>query len=136
MLITAANSRQMAAKSLEARRAAKQAALDREALLKRLIKAEEERLIKSAEASAQLPANAPDDSYLSERLGTVRKQIAGLDAMIEGAADAQTIDRIASAIARLSELERLYAGRPLPGSRRPSADRPRHDHGFTPPLDS
>lgn len=136
MLITAANSRQMAAKSLEARRAAKQAALDREALLKRLIKAEEERLIKSAEASAQLPANAPEDDYLSERLGTVRKQIAGLDAMIEGAADAQTIDRIASAIARLSELERLYAGRPLPGSRRPSADRSKPSYVFTAPTDS
>lgn len=141
MMITVQNARQMAARSLEARRASKQAALERENLLKRLLAAEEKRLLEAAENPVQRPVNAPEDAYLAERLARVRKQIAMLDAMLEGQTgndviDAATIDRIASSIARLSELERLYAGRPLPGSRRPSAERSKPSFSFTPPEDS
>lgn len=134
-LITTASARLMSARSLEARRASKQAALERENLLKRLLAAEENRLLAAAENPVQRPANAPDDDYLAERLTRVRKQIAMLDVMIEGAKEPAEIDRLASATARLSELERLYANRPLPGSHRPSAERPRRDNVFTPPID-
>ncbi len=35
------------------------------------------------------------------------------------------LDKLASAQARLAEQERLLAGRPLPGSRRPERERPK-----------
>jgi hypothetical protein len=46
---------------------------------------------------------------------------------LEGAAkaeelDAGAIDRLASALARLGDLERVLAGRPLPGSRKPAPE--------------
>jgi hypothetical protein len=37
--------------------------------------------------------------------------------------DAQQLNWLATAQARLSEQERILSGRPLPGSRRPSPDR-------------
>jgi hypothetical protein len=46
-----------------------------------------------------------------------------LDAMIEAEKDAQKLDRLASASAKLSEQERILDGRPLPGSRRPTSDK-------------
>ena len=38
--------------------------------------------------------------------------------------DAAQVDRLASAIERLAEVERRLAGRPLPGSRRPGPEQP------------
>lgn len=38
---------------------------------------------------------------------------------LKGACDAQKIDRLASALARLNEIERQLANRPLPGSWKP-----------------
>lgn len=135
MMITVQNARQMAARSLEARRASKQAALERENLLKRLLAAEENRLLQAAENPVQRPVNAPDDAYLAERLARVRKQIAMLDVMLEGAAVASEVDKFASALCRLSELARQLSGRPLPGSLRPQAPRtPKFT--FSPPVDA
>ena len=63
------------------------------------------------------------DSYLTERLMRVRKQLDQVDAMMLTEDDPQRLDRLASAQMRLSEQERILAGRPLPGSRKPAPDR-------------
>jgi hypothetical protein len=42
-----------------------------------------------------------------------------LDELFLAERDPQKLDRLASASAKLSELERIMAGRPLPGSHRP-----------------
>mgnify|MGYP001613215445 CR=1 FL=1 len=60
----------------------------------------------------------------SARLIRVRKQIDLLDTRIEEEivkpdCDGQRVDRLASAISRLSEIERQLANRPMPGSLRP-----------------
>lgn len=66
---------------------------------------------------------APVDEYVIKRLIRVRKQLDRIDRMIMAELDPQKIDRLASAQIRLSEQERLLAGRPLPGSRKPSPER-------------
>ena len=63
------------------------------------------------------------EAYIAKRLVRVRKQIDLLSAMLEEEQDPNKIDRLASAIAKLSELERQLAGRPLPGSLKPSSPR-------------
>ena len=63
------------------------------------------------------------DDYLVRRLARVRDQLDKLDAMMTTEDDPQRIDRLASAQLRLSEQERVLAGRPLPGSRRPGPQR-------------
>lgn len=60
------------------------------------------------------------DEYLTKRLVRVRKQLSKLDQLIESELDPQKLDRLASAQSRLSEQERILAGRPLPGSHRPT----------------
>ena len=70
-----------------------------------------------------MPDNAKLDGYLSKRLMRVRKQVDKLDGMIEEETDPQKLDRLASALARLSEIERQLANRPLPGSFKPTAIR-------------
>ncbi len=46
--------------------------------------------------------------------------------LVKGSPDPQAIDRLANAQMRLAEQERILAGRPLPGSRKPAPDRPNH----------
>lgn len=128
-------SRENASKAVAARRRNRQARIDREALLERLLKAESEKLVQAAE-NPPIKPDAQDDDYVVRRLQRVRNQIEQVEAMLEGAAVASEVDRLASAIARLSELERLYAGRPLPGSKRPPADRSKPLYAFTAPTDS
>lgn len=67
------------------------------------------------------PANAQNivTDYLVKRLARVRNQIDMLSGMLESESDAQKIDRLASALARLSEIERQLSNRPLPGSYKP-----------------
>lgn len=78
--------------------------------------------------TANQPAK-PSDSYVCARLSRVRAQLDALDRLLaaESAADkpdAQRLDRLASASARLSEQERQLDNRPLPGSRRPAPEPP------------
>lgn len=94
---TSANAREMAAKGHAARR-------------ERI-----EQLRKAAE-----PDRNADESYKAQRLARVRKQLDRIDSLMEKEIDPQKLDRLASAQARLSEQERILAGRPLPGSHRPS----------------
>lgn len=61
--------------------------------------------------------------YTRARLERVRTQLDRVDAMMLTEDDPAKLDRLASAQARLSEQERILAGRPLPGSFRPQADK-------------
>ena len=63
--------------------------------------------------------NAMQDDYPVERIVRVRAQIKRIDAMLMEELNPQAIDRLASAIAKLGEQERILSGRPLPGSQRP-----------------
>ena len=78
-----------------------------------------------AETPAIAPAATPEDGFAAKTLVRVRRQIESLldDLSIER--DAQKKDRLASALGRLNEIERQLAGRPMPGSLKPSAKQPR-----------
>ena len=78
-------------------------------------KLQEERL-KLAEESLDFP---------SRTLSRVRAQIETLLDDLGKERDPQRIDRLASALGRLNEIERQLAGRPMPGSLKPSAKQPR-----------
>jgi len=58
--------------------------------------------------------------YVARELRQVRQQIDRLNGMLDQEADPVRLDRLCSAITRLSERERQLAGRPLPGSLRPT----------------
>lgn len=60
------------------------------------------------------------DGYNIHRIASVRAQIERLDGLMLKTTDAHKLDRLASALAKLSELERVLDGRPLPGSHRPT----------------
>jgi hypothetical protein len=77
-----------------------------------------------------LPA---DNSYVERRLARVRQQIENLSDMLESEKEPAKLDRLASCLARLSEIERQLANRPLPGSRRPAPDRSRNHFVPLPP---
>ena len=61
----------------------------------------------------------PAKIYTHEQLNRVRERIDGLWELMATEEDPQKIDRLASAIAKLADLERILDGRPLPGSHRP-----------------
>ena len=68
------------------------------------------------------------DDYQAKRLVRVRGQLDTLDARLEAELraakpDSRAIREITEAQNRLSEQERILAGRPLPGSRKPAPDR-------------
>jgi len=69
------------------------------------------------------------DNYTVQKLVRVRVQLARLDDLLDSEDDPAKLDRLASAIARLSELERQLAGRPLPGSYRPMPERSSRNKG-------
>jgi hypothetical protein len=109
--ITAANAREMAAKSHEARR--------------------------QREAVRRMPPQPPQATaqladYVGERLVRVRVQLDRLDKLMMTESDPQKLDRLASAQARLSEQERILDGRPLPGSRRPGKQKSAESHDIVP----
>lgn len=89
-------------------------------------RAAEAKKLKSSPPPTLLPLQPDDpatnnlDPFTLKRLATVRAQMAKLDALIESETDPQKLDRLASAAAKFGELERQYAGRPLPGSYRPA----------------
>ena len=70
----------------------------------------------------------PQDNYHIGRLNRVRIQLDQLDSAItretgKQQPDGQRLNWLASAQERLAEQERILAGRPLPGSRRPAQER-------------
>lgn len=70
--------------------------------------------------------------HVSKTLTRVRKQVSRLFELIEGEIDPQKLDRLASALSRLAELERQLSGRPLPGSLRPRQEKPRRSTDVEP----
>lgn len=115
-VFTAATARKAALRSVEARR---MQAARREA-----------RALMAPDLAAPLdtagpvpPPPANGTSYAERRLHCVRLQLARVDAMLMTEQDPQRLDRLASAQLRLSEQERVLAGRPLPGQRRPGPER-------------
>jgi len=109
-LITSANARQLAAKALIARRANRERARNLDQTLADL----------AAKVTALAPLPAEQLSgYVEKRLVRVRRQLDRIDEMLMEESDPQKLDRLAAASMRLAEQERILAGRPLPGSRRP-----------------
>jgi hypothetical protein len=106
-------------KSAEAKRRNKVAAAEHLATAKAMIAAAVPIVVAGA-------ANA--DSFVQDRLDAVRRQIIKLDAQIDAALEAKTLDArlladLAAAKARFCTQEQQLAGRPLPGSRRPGRER-------------
>lgn len=96
--------------------------------------------LKAAKLALKTPAEPkakplPHEIFTSRQLSRVRKQIDLLNDKLESAESAQDIDRLASAIARLSERERQLANRPLPGSYKPIAARPKRSYQSSPAQD-
>jgi hypothetical protein len=85
----------------------------------------------AGESSPQTPQAGPHEAataYVNARLSRVREQLDLVDKRITEQAKAKTVDGqvlnwLCAAQERLAEQERILAGRPLPGSRRPAADR-------------
>jgi hypothetical protein len=70
--------------------------------------------------TAMAAQTAAADDYSLRTLARVRDQIDQLADMMKKETDPARLDRLAAAFAKLSEVERQLAGRPLPGSYRPS----------------
>ena len=72
----------------------------------------------------------PAQVFVEKRLTRVREQLERLDDLVKTEKDAKMLKALADATTRLSEQERILAGRPLPGSRRPREDRGRVSAGW------
>jgi hypothetical protein len=70
----------------------------------------------------------PEDGYVKRRQGRVRAQIENVSDMLDKERDPQRLDRLAAALERLVDMERVLDGRPLPGNMKPQ-DRPREQSG-------
>lgn len=133
-LITRENAVQMGKRSGQVRREAAQATANALANAQAVI---------TLTAQPAIERAAEHEAWLGGRLVRVRRQLEAIDALLAAESlkkrpDAQYIDRLASATARLAEQERLLAGRPVPGSLKPTS-RPRASHAqpATPqPVDS
>jgi len=112
-MFTAENARAMGAKGLVARLENK---VKRQAML--------------IEAEKQIDKALELGVFTQDRLLRVRKQLSMLDERIQAEIDkarpdGQLLDRMVSAQSRLAEQERQLAGRPLPGSLKPSSRPPK-----------
>ena len=74
------------------------------------------------EAEVQTAARELLDEFAARRLMRVREQLQRLDDLAAQATDSKVLKELADATTRLAEQERILAGRPLPGSRRPAAE--------------
>ena len=73
-------------------------------------------------AAIPQPATIADD-YAARKLARVRGQIERVESLLDDSDEPQAVDRFCNALTRLYDLERILAGRPLPGSRRPKEER-------------
>ena len=127
-LLTPETSRKYAAKSLATRRANREARLAMEAMPETMEEVKElvEKTIESTPKPVVEKPIEPEDKvyrFFDLRRACVRKQLLKIDAMILKEQDPQKLDRLASANAKLSDLERVMSGRPLPGQLRPRASK-------------
>jgi hypothetical protein len=72
-----------------------------------------------------LPLADPADNFVSRKLARVRGQMDVIEKLLDKATEPQAVDRFCNALTRLYDVERILAGRPLPGSRRPKDERTR-----------
>jgi len=84
--------------------------------------------IRESERQLAAAVEQLQNDFPKSRLARVRSQLIRLDLMMEKETDPQRLDRIASAQVRLAEHERQLAGRPMPGSLRPSRPGRRQSH--------
>lgn len=105
-LITKETAREYAARSQESRRRNK-------------LRREAEQKARLNEAPSALNESQQDVTSAIDQLKRTRAQLVKLHQRLDKEEDANKIDRLCSAIAKLSELERVLSGRPLPGSHRP-----------------
>lgn len=130
-MITAENAKLCQQLSVQTRLAAKIARQQEVLELKQVIQAQAKAVITQAPAPV-ITEPAPDLTiYTRTRAERVRLQLDRVDAMMLVESDPQKLDRLASAQARLSEQERILAGRPLPGSYRPMPERTSRKAGRT-----
>lgn len=97
---------------------------------------------KTPPKAPELPPTAPlaTDSFLSCQLTCVREQIELmngriLELILDKDDKSQSIDRLASAVSRLRESERILRNQPLPGSYKPVAQRQRKTYQSAPQAD-
>ena len=95
-------------------------------VVQRRLNQEQARIAKEHEAETarlvQIALQQPD--FAMKRLARVREQLVRVDEMMMTETDPQRMDRLASAQARLAEQERILDGRPMPGSLKPSQNKP------------
>jgi hypothetical protein len=119
---TPANARENAAKAHEAR--------------KRNEELRQQAALAEPQIAATPPANCPPGAdFVTERLPRVRKQLERLDHLMKQETDPAKLDRLAAALYRLSEQERIMSGRPLPGSYKPESNRDLSQSLFRPISD-
>lgn len=99
MLITSQNAREMALRSAAARRQRKAAV--------------------EAALANPAPPPAPSADYVQAQITRMRGQIDRVHYRLAQEKNPQAIERLATALARLVEQERILSGRPLPGAHRP-----------------
>ena len=113
--------RQCGVRSVESRKLKAQQAAQQKSELHQLV----------STLAAAIPETATNkDPFVTRRLMRVREQLEKLDALASGEKDTKRLKELADATTRLSEQERILAGRPLPGSRRPREDRARVSAGW------
>lgn len=96
--------------------------------------AEAERLKAEQEAAAN-PQPAPETlDFAKQRLIRVRTQLDRLDAMAAEELDTKRLKELADATSRLQEQERQLAGRPLPGTLKPSQAKQRRPEPMPEPT--
>jgi hypothetical protein len=104
------NARAMAVKGAEIRRANRNKRIQADKLLRDLL---ENVVVVS-------PIKQDEHSaYLQTRLSRVRRMLDRIDECIESESDPMRLDKLTSAQSKLAEQERVLAGRPLPGTKRP-----------------
>ncbi len=81
-------------------------------------------VLKAVTSADVLPTVQASPHYVLQRLTRTRAQIEALDVQLLASDDPRAIQAISVAIRNLTEIERVLAGRPLPGSHRPVRERP------------
>ena len=117
-LITAANAREMAAKARASRVRNRQ-----QALLAASLPPPQPPSPPPVSPQPQPPPAqiTPADDFILRKRDRVRGQIEVIEGRIDKCDDARDLDRLSAALGRLYNIERLLAGRPLPGTLKPLA---------------
>ena len=82
-----------------------------------------------AEERAARVTQAGGDDYIARRLHRVRAALDRYDDLLLTECDPQKASWLATVIHKLSDLERILAGRPAPGNYRPTAPKRRSGNG-------